>query len=257
MKRVLSLIAIISAFTFNANAQRTANLAAYMVLPDTGSVTTLDCVDSYVVNTGFINQGPDVIYPTDTIVFNDAFSQSGYVWYTSGDTVKVGDTVVGETGYYHVSDLQSLYDGTTGTQVFAPFADGNYFFGSTFIGFGLSAVSTAVVYDDSTLFQVVAPVTISCNTTAIHNVKLNQTALTIFPNPTTDKISFTNNFTAATDATVQITDIAGRVIKSVDLGKQAPGTKTFSVDVQSLTNGMYYIQLVTNTTKSVNKFIKN
>jgi hypothetical protein len=283
MKKILALAGFIAPVLMGikANAAPDTAFVTPIFITQSVNINSCDPGDSVEVIYGFINHGPYTLQTTDTFAFNDFTTdnpdptQASNIWVTNPSApVPPGDTFALDynTFYTGTSSSVSLPIGwlidSTGTAVMPPFANGSYFAATQWLGFITTASGsidfrTDLIsnnqdstsdYADSTIG--VMSVVISCPT-KINNVVKSKTALTIFPNPTTDKISFTNNFTEATDATVQITDIAGRVMKSVDLGKQAPGSKTFSVDVENLTSGMYYIQLVTNSTKSINKFIKN
>lgn len=90
----------------------------------------------------------------------------------------------------------------------------------------------------------------------IKSIDYTKSELKIFPNPTENQISFTNEFTATLNAVVKITDITGRLIKTTDLGKQSAGAKTFNIDIHELKNGVYYIELITDSTRSIAKFTK-
>ncbi len=83
------------------------------------------------------------------------------------------------------------------------------------------------------------------------------TPLEIYPNPTTDQLSFKLNFDKANKYTVaRILDLNGRALSSKYLGSAAAGTQQYSVDVSALPAGMYSIQVITERTISVEKFVK-
>src|SRR5690606_36211407 len=83
------------------------------------------------------------------------------------------------------------------------------------------------------------------------------TPLEIFPNPTTDQVSFKLTFDKANKSTVvRIMDINGRVLNSKSLGSAPAGTQQYSVDVSTLPAGKYSIQVITTHTISVEKFVK-
>ena len=97
--------------------------------------------------------------------------------------------------------------------------------------------------------------TIDC-AVGIKDADLKRSTLTVYPNPASNQISFTNDFAASTTATVRITDVTGRTVKAIDLGKQNTGSRTFDIDINDLNNGMYYIELVTESNRSISKFTK-
>jgi hypothetical protein len=83
------------------------------------------------------------------------------------------------------------------------------------------------------------------------------TPLSIFPNPATDNISFKIEFAKNNETTVaRILELSGRVINVQNLGSAAAGLKQYSVDVSKLPIGAYSLQIITDNTISVEKFIK-
>lgn len=89
----------------------------------------------------------------------------------------------------------------------------------------------------------------------LKNPKL--TPLEIFPNPTTDNVSFEITFADANKSTIaRILDMNGRVLSTTNFGKTAVGKRTHSVNVANLPTGMYSLQVVTDHSISVEKFVK-
>lgn len=87
--------------------------------------------------------------------------------------------------------------------------------------------------------------------------KTNLTAMSVYPNPAIDNISFKLEYAKSSKSTVvRVLDISGRVVSSQDLGSTPVGTKEYSVNVSKLPIGAYSLQVVTDYTISVEKFIK-
>ena len=283
MKRILAMAAFVAPLIMGINANAAPDTAFVTPVFITKSVTINSCnpTDSVKVIYGFVNHGPCTLTTADTFAFNDFTTdnpdptQASDIWITTPDSnIAPGDTFALDYNTFYASLSTSvglpigwLVDGT-GNAVASPFANGTYSGEIQWLGF-ITTASGSIDFrtdlisnnQDSTSAYAdrsvgAMTITIAC-VTGTKDVQNNKTTLNIYPNPTSNQISFNTNFANATDANVRITDIAGRVVKSMDLGKQNAGTKTFSVDVQDLNNGMYYIELVTNTTKSINKFIKN
>lgn len=102
------------------------------------------------------------------------------------------------------------------------------------------------------------PVIWNANVTGLHDLISNThyTPLKIYPNPTIDKLSFQLTFDKMNKSTVvRVLDINGRNIFSHNLGS-GNGTQDYSVDVQSLAPGNYQLQVITDHTISVEKFVK-
>jgi hypothetical protein len=279
MKKILALTGLVASVFMGINANAAPDTAFVTTVFITPSVTINGCSasDSVKIVYGFVNHGPYTLQTTDTFAFIDLVSQSedpsDGVWTSSPDqAVPPGDTFALEfntffTGIGTALPINWLVN-TDGDVVHPPFASGNYFGAVQWLGFVSSASGsldfrtdlisnnqdTTSAYADSTIGLM--GITLNC-TTGIKDAQFNKTTLMVFPNPASNELSFTNDFAAATKAEVIVTDIAGRVVKTMDLGKQNAGTKTFRIDIQDLHKGMYYISLITENSKSINKFIKN
>ncbi|KAA5533329.1 T9SS type A sorting domain-containing protein [Taibaiella lutea] len=280
MKKILALAGLVASVFMGANANAAPDTAWVTPVFITESVTINGCTpsDSVLVRYGFINHGPYTIKTTDTVAFLDFTNQSSDpsdgVWtYSPAANVAPGDTFALEdfntfyTGIGTALPINWLVDGS-GAVVVPPFASGNYAGVAQWLGVmtqtanGLDFRSDIIsnnqdstsAYADSSIAFI--GISLHC-TTGIKDAQFSKSTLNVFPNPASGELSFTNDFAAATKAEVIVTDIAGRVVKTMDLGKQNAGTKTFRIDIQDLHKGMYYISLITENTKSINKFIKN
>lgn len=76
---------------------------------------------------------------------------------------------------------------------------------------------------------------------------MNVQLVSVYPNPTTDNLFFELPYKQ--DVSYKITDFSGKEILT--------GISRGIVDVQSLANGVYYIQILFNNTNLVTKFIKD
>lgn len=85
--------------------------------------------------------------------------------------------------------------------------------------------------------------------TSVSDLEKSESLVTIYPNPATDKISFNFDLKESEDYTVRIFD---------NLGKNLIETKATSknLDVSSLSNGLYYIELISGKQMVRNRFIK-
>lgn len=82
--------------------------------------------------------------------------------------------------------------------------------------------------------------------------------LEVQPNPASDFLQLFYNLTAAGNITISVTDLSGRLVKSVNRQNFSEGFHSHIVDVQDLDAGIYFITLNIGETKSqVKKFIKN
>jgi hypothetical protein len=70
-------------------------------------------------------------------------------------------------------------------------------------------------------------------------------SLAMFPNPATDMVQLQIEYTAGSEArgTVRIVNIAGQLVRTVDLGSVVPGRSTVTVSISDLSEGLYLVQL--------------
>lgn len=83
----------------------------------------------------------------------------------------------------------------------------------------------------------------------LENLRLNEynnTEISIYPNPTTDYININSS---EKNNTIKITDLTGKVILNE--------VNTTKINVRHLTKGIYIINIKTDNSESIQKFIKN
>jgi hypothetical protein len=257
MKKILTLAVAITGFTFGAQAQTIADLEVTLVSPlaeDSETPFNIPCKDSFDYEFIIVNIGPGTIGAGDTVLYFSTLSPEGQINYTAHNSMAVpmGDTVIHVKTKLAKASIQRLWAEDGQSVSYPPFANGNYIFPILTRGYltDTTVIKTSAHGEAATLAKI------DC-TTGINGLAKNNSTLKVFPNPANNQISFTNDFNTATTASVRITDIAGRVVKSMDLGKQNAGAKTYNVDIADLNSGMYYIELVTEATRSISKFIKN
>lgn len=81
-------------------------------------------------------------------------------------------------------------------------------------------------------------------------------SVTTYPNPATSLINFDYDFKKTSSASVTVSDITGRVLLTKDFGKNTPGKKTFTLNLNSLTPGNYLMEFVTDDSRAISKFNK-
>lgn len=88
--------------------------------------------------------------------------------------------------------------------------------------------------------------------TEINNLQVNHNEIILFPNPATKKLSLLYNFeNGAKGANVVITDAAGRVVLTQDLGRNLYGSQEITLNnISSLNAGMYFLQVRTDEGKT-------
>jgi hypothetical protein len=249
MKRIYTTAALIGTLVTGAFAQRHCDIRLVAAAP--ADNTTINCKDSFTLGYIFVNNGPDMVMTTDTMFVIDGESAPNSQWTFAVTSNKaVGDTAIIYIGKSHKNMTQTLINAAGTAFVNAPFANGSYLYPILFRGFKdtLAVKDTALGNNGAT-----PKFNINC-TTGIDELTggFPKSSLNIYPNPAATEVRMKYTF-ANENATVRITDIAGRVLLTKDYGKQSTGEKELSLDVSSLQNGIYYIELVSDNKRAINK----
>lgn len=85
----------------------------------------------------------------------------------------------------------------------------------------------------------------------INNIKANTDKISVYPNPASDKLNITID--AQGSATITILDITGKEVISESISK---GNNTISIDVSSLSHGLYIVKVTTDKKVMTVKFEK-
>jgi hypothetical protein len=78
----------------------------------------------------------------------------------------------------------------------------------------------------------------------------------VYPNPTTGATTIDYSLVNASDVTVEVVDITGKVVYAVNNGTQVAGDYTVSFDAAGYSNGVYYVNITSNESTVTKKFIK-
>ena len=78
----------------------------------------------------------------------------------------------------------------------------------------------------------------------------------VYPNPTTGTTTIDYSLVNASDVTVEVVDIAGKVVYAVNNGTQVAGDYKVSFDAAGYSNGVYYVNITSNESTVTKKFIK-
>jgi len=114
------------------------------------------------------------------------------------------------------------------------------------IGLGI-AIRDIAIFPDSLVSVAVKDV-----------VEANPNALSSFPNPASAQFQVNFELAFAADTRILLTDIAGRVVRSIELGKLGAGRQQQSIDLSEVTTGVYFVQLyLENKLQGMNKVIVN
>lgn len=78
----------------------------------------------------------------------------------------------------------------------------------------------------------------------------------VFPNPTTGTTTIDYSIVNASNVNVEIVDVTGKVIYTVNKGTQEAGANQIAFDASTFTNGVYYVTISTEESTVTRKFIK-
>lgn len=260
MKRILTTLALLSAFAFGAAAQRTCDIEILVPSPSKDTpFTVLGCAttDTLRMDLIGINHGPDALQQGDTFWYNSPLSDLSYInGFIVDTTYNEGDTVLFETlsiGYAEINKLWGSDGGTGLVEVGKDDFTTNSNYAALFQMARIGGNGTTVTDPDDDNNYDYGIVSYVCGGTSLDDLfggNKKQTLVT-YPNPTTGKLAFKYNF-ENTAASVRITDIAGRVVMSQEFGKQS-GVREISLDVTSLNNGMYFLELTAGNNHAISK----
>lgn len=80
----------------------------------------------------------------------------------------------------------------------------------------------------------------------------------VYPNPTHEKINIKAEFSYDGNLEFIIYDISGRIVNKANYGKLIKGQYNFTLDLSSLNNGLYFLQIEYDGKQIENKkIIKN
>ena len=183
-----------------------------------------------------------------TLISYTLFSQTTYNlgWANDGSsndqqiTIEVGDTIIWTWG----SGTHNLR-ATSGTESF----DSGYFTGAgnTFT-YTFNQVGSTEYVCDPHAGNMYGTVTVTSSTAGISENKL--LSFEMYPNPVSDKLNIQLP-SGSEKAEVSIFDYTGRLVSSKTIS-----SNDTSIDVQSISNGIYIIRVASNTKIGVQRFIK-
>ncbi|MGV3631867.1 MAG: T9SS type A sorting domain-containing protein [Bacteroidota bacterium] len=210
-----------------------------------GSLTlTSDATSGNVWSTSETTQSITVTTPgTYTVTANGLTSNAIVVTQTTIDATAtdtgLGILTTAETGTYQWVDCNNGNAAIAGAtaQDFTPTANGSYAVNITKSG-----------------------CTEMSNCITINNVSLTElqglNALSIHPNPATEKIAISFDLENETAVSVSVRDLSGKVVYSADLGNKA-GKNSISVNTKTFANGIYVVSFETEKGIATEKLVIN
>jgi hypothetical protein len=242
MKKILTLVTLLGAFMMGANAQRSIhlNVVTNIVSGDTIIIDSVNTVD-YLVYHGFVNTGSAAGAVGDSIHWATPYGNYVYELQSTDIPFAQGDTI----GYF-VDTLGFTNGPATGTTSWCDSVWMTAGTGNTAITDPSAAAVCETVY-----------ILNRNGVTGIFTPGLNKVSFTLYPNPTSDAVSFSYNFTKASNVNVRIMDLTGRVLNTINMGRSNAGNQIMKVDVANLPAGTYMLEMITEDSRGVAKFTKN
>lgn len=88
------------------------------------------------------------------------------------------------------------------------------------------------------------PPALASNDVVSVNEVSNASIIGVYPNPAQNYSLLNLNLQKAASTQINIVNVEGRMIKSVFNGNLSPGFYSYSIDVRDLSNGIYFVQVI-------------
>ena len=110
------------------------------------------------------------------------------------------------------------------------------------------------------LFYTTSTPVVRLNFDPILSVNENTTQVidaVIYPNPTSSTSTVEFNLVNASEATISITDLSGKIVSERSLGQMSAGANATEINTTSFNAGIYYVTVSSNGSSVTKKLIKN
>lgn len=123
---------------------------------------------------------------------------------------------------------------------------------------GLGASASAIVNTDPDMannFFVVKIIWDDCGVGIADMIAPKAyTALDVYPNPASQKVSFKHTFDKNTNMKAYVRDMTGRTVKMIDFGHVVAGDRDFTIDISGLSAGNYVLEMNASEKVATGKF---
>ncbi len=89
----------------------------------------------------------------------------------------------------------------------------------------------------------------------VEESELENAQLELYPNPASNQVNAVVSLEAGTNASIKVYDFLGQEVATVMSGKMASGTQQFSINLDTYSEGVYFISLVQNNARITQKLI--
>ncbi|RYE24381.1 MAG: T9SS type A sorting domain-containing protein [Sphingobacteriales bacterium] len=248
MKRIYLMMAAVVGLTSAANAQRSCDLEMLDGNPVGHSVVAASADEDGTsqfagndFNYSFVNHGPDQILAGDTALYITWWGSFRGVYFTADETtlntplgagplanlgLNYNEDNITESGSEVINLCDSLWlIDNTNTVVPDPVIANNKFCADITINYWLLGVAGIV----------------------------NENKMELYPNPAANSLNMNYFFNQAKAANVVIRDVVGKVVMTQNLGTNLNGKQSFHFDLNSLTNGVYMMDVNVDGKHKVSK----
>ena len=80
-------------------------------------------------------------------------------------------------------------------------------------------------------------------------------SVSLYPNPVKDMAKVNVVLSKSANVTLDVTNVVGKVVMSMDKGNMSAGSQQFTIDARNLTNGIYFVTVNVNGQKYTQKMI--
>ena len=185
----------------------------------------------------------------------DAAGDFAYI--TESAVLIVAATDLNTNLVMELNDLVDLEAGKTYLAVVGAFGAGLEISNS-----GISEPQTSFFLDmlDNTWYYTTSTPVVRLNfdpTIGINETSTEISGVSIYPNPSSSSVNLEMNIANASEVSIQVTDLSGKVVATQNLGFLPLGKNQTTIQSASFNNGLYYVTISSNGTSVTKKFIKN
>ena len=122
----------------------------------------------------------------------------------------------------------------------------------------LGGINHTVFYNQSgtpstSALQAAINSALSSNTGIIENNNIKM-GLSVFPNPALNNAKIKYTLTKLAEVSIEMMNVLGKKIKTVSLGTQSVGKQEYLIDLESISNGIYFARLNAGGTSEIIEF---
>lgn len=258
----------------NANTQSNLNTPVSVTL--TGSYNAVTRSATVDVDANFVDFGLPGDLRVTLFVVEDSVTGTG----SGYDQVNAYNTTTGHPyagagnpiiGFVHRHVLRDVYPagnawGQPGVVPMNPQPNGTYSQNFTFNMNAawktkdISLVAFVSYFDtDVTKREILNVEEVKLNNlvTSIEEVLKDENSLTIYPNPTSEITNISFDLIKPQNVTMEIRDVAGKLMIVEDYGKLSQGKQNLNLNVNSLSNGIYFVTMNIDNKKVSKKLSVN